>query len=88
MSNRRIISPCNVIRGLIKVNASFAEEDEYTRLWDYVTKKHSPYLEYQKMTEHCGLVQTIGKKNFFWSSDQAIVEVERRKCKFCKNALR
>ena len=37
--------------GTIKVNASFAEGEEYTRLWDYVTKKHPPYLEYQKMTE-------------------------------------
>jgi len=25
--------------------------DEYTRLWDYVTKKHAPYLESQKMME-------------------------------------
>ena len=48
----------------------------------------SPYLEYQNMTERGGLVQTIGEKNFFWSSDQAIVEAERQKCKFCKNALR
>jgi SulP family sulfate permease len=30
-----------------------------------------------------GLVETIGKENFFWSSDQAIVEAERRGCKFC-----
>jgi deazaflavin-dependent oxidoreductase (nitroreductase family) len=34
----------------IPVNARFAEGEEYDRLWDYVTKKHSPYLEYQKMT--------------------------------------
>jgi deazaflavin-dependent oxidoreductase (nitroreductase family) len=34
----------------IKVNATFAEGEEYTRLWRYVTKKHPPYLEYQKMT--------------------------------------
>jgi F420H(2)-dependent quinone reductase len=34
----------------IKVNASFAEGEEYTRLWDYVTNKNPPYLEYQKMT--------------------------------------
>jgi deazaflavin-dependent oxidoreductase (nitroreductase family) len=37
--------------GTIKVNGSFAEEDEYARLWDYVTGKHPPYLEYQKMTK-------------------------------------
>ncbi|NOT03373.1 MAG: nitroreductase family deazaflavin-dependent oxidoreductase [Anaerolineales bacterium] len=36
---------------MIKVNASFAEGEEYIRLWEYVTKKHAPYLEYQKMTE-------------------------------------
>jgi deazaflavin-dependent oxidoreductase (nitroreductase family) len=36
--------------GTIKVNGSFAEEGEYDRLWDYVTRKHPPYLEYQKMT--------------------------------------
>jgi len=35
----------------IKVNASFAEGEEYARLWEYVTKKHPPYLDYQKMTE-------------------------------------
>jgi len=36
---------------MIKVKASFAEGEEYPRLWEYVTKKHAPYLEYQKMTE-------------------------------------
>jgi F420H(2)-dependent quinone reductase len=40
-----------VKRQTIKVNASFAEGEEYTRLWDHVTKKYPPYLEYQKMTE-------------------------------------
>ena len=35
----------------IRVKASFAEGEEYTRLWDYVTKKHPPYLDYQKATE-------------------------------------
>ena len=35
----------------IKVKASFAEGDEYIRLWEYVTKKHPPYLDYQKMTK-------------------------------------
>ena len=34
----------------IKVKASFVEGEEYTHLWEYVTKKHPPYLEYQKMT--------------------------------------
>jgi deazaflavin-dependent oxidoreductase (nitroreductase family) len=36
---------------MLKVNASFAEGEEYIRLWEYVTTKHPPYLEYQIMTE-------------------------------------
>jgi hypothetical protein len=28
-------------------------------------------------------VELIGEENFFWSSDQAIVEAEKRGCKFC-----
>ncbi len=39
----------------------------------------------RNMMERGGLVETIGEKNFFWSSDQAIVEAERRGCKFCWN---
>lgn len=35
------------------------------------------------MMKRGGLVETIGEKNFFWSSDQAIVEAERRMCKYC-----
>lgn len=37
------------------------------------------------MMERGGLVQAIGEENFFWSSDQAIVEAERRGCKFCSS---
>ena len=37
----------------------------------------------RNMMERGGLVELIGENNFFWSSDQAIVEAERRKCKFC-----
>jgi len=37
----------------------------------------------RNMLERGGLVQTIGEENFFWSSDQAIVEAEKRGCKFC-----
>ncbi|MEW6085971.1 MAG: SulP family inorganic anion transporter [Chloroflexota bacterium] len=36
------------------------------------------------MLKRGGLVDVIGKNNFFWSSDQAIVEAERRGCKFCQ----
>jgi sulfate permease, SulP family len=37
----------------------------------------------RSMMERGGLVEAIGEDNFFWSSDQAIVEAERRGCKFC-----
>ena len=37
----------------------------------------------RQMMERGGLVKAIGEENFFWSSDQAIVEAERRGCKFC-----
>jgi sulfate permease, SulP family len=33
--------------------------------------------------ERGGLTELIGDENFFWSSDQAIVEAEKRGCKFC-----
>ena len=36
------------------------------------------------MLERGGLTEQIGSENFFWSSDQAIVEAERRGCKFCQ----
>ncbi len=41
----------------------------------------------RKMLEQGGLVKEIGEENFFWSSDQAIVEAERRGCSFCKEEL-
>ena len=37
----------------------------------------------RQMLERGGLVQTVGEENFYWSSDQAIVEAEKRGCKFC-----
>lgn len=37
----------------------------------------------RRMLERAGLVEKIGSENFFWSSDQAIVEAERRGCAFC-----
>ena len=39
----------------------------------------------RQMMERGGLVETIGEGNFFWSSDQAIVEAEKRGCEFCKD---
>jgi sulfate permease, SulP family len=38
----------------------------------------------RNMMDRGGLVQAIGEENFFWSSDQAIIEAERRDCKFCR----
>lgn len=37
----------------------------------------------KQMLSRGGLVQTIGEENFFWSSDQAIVEAEKRGCVHC-----
>ncbi len=41
-----------------------------------------------RMMERAGLVDEIGAENFFWSSDQAIVEAERRGCPMCAEELR
>ena len=46
-------------------------------------KKDSSMRVAYDMMKRDGLVETIGKDNFFWSSDQAIVEAERRGCQFC-----
>ena len=37
----------------------------------------------RQMMERGGLIESLGAENFFWSSDQAIVEAEKRGCKFC-----
>ena len=37
----------------------------------------------RQMLERGGLMEQLGEQNFFWSSDQAIVEAERRGCSFC-----
>jgi SulP family sulfate permease len=37
----------------------------------------------RNMMKRGGLIEAIGEENFFWSSDQAIVEAEHRGCKFC-----
>jgi SulP family sulfate permease len=36
------------------------------------------------MMKRGGLVDHIGEENFFWASDEAIVDAERRGCKFCE----
>lgn len=38
----------------------------------------------RRMLERSGLAEKVGDENFFWSSDQAIVASEQRKCTFCK----
>ncbi len=40
-----------------------------------------------KMMQRGGLVEKIGEENFFWASDEAIVEAERRGCNFCETGL-
>ena len=40
-----------------------------------------------RMMERAGLVEEIGGENFFWSSDQAIVEAEARGCRHCAAEL-
>jgi deazaflavin-dependent oxidoreductase (nitroreductase family) len=35
---------------LVSVSAREAQGDEYNHLWKFVTERHPPYLEYQKMT--------------------------------------
>ncbi|MFZ5923211.1 MAG: SulP family inorganic anion transporter [Chloroflexota bacterium] len=37
----------------------------------------------RRMMDRGGLVELAGAQNFFWSSDQAIVEAEKRGCAFC-----
>ena len=37
----------------------------------------------RQMLERGGLMEQLGEQNFFWSSDQAIIEAEKRGCKFC-----
>jgi len=39
------------------------------------------------MMQRGGLVEQIGEENFFWASDEAIVEAERRGCNFCETGL-
>lgn len=34
--------------------------------------------------KRAGFTDEIGENNFFWSSDEAIVEAERRECAFCR----
>jgi deazaflavin-dependent oxidoreductase (nitroreductase family) len=35
---------------VVSVVAREAQGDEYNRLWKFVTERHPPYLDYQKMT--------------------------------------
>ncbi len=39
-----------------------------------------------RMLDRAGIVDKIGRQNFFWSSDQAIVESEKRECPLCQSA--
>ena len=35
---------------IVHVKACDTQGDEYSRLWEFATQKHPPYLNYQKMT--------------------------------------
>jgi hypothetical protein len=37
----------------------------------------------QRMLDRGGILAAIGGENLFWSSDQAIVGVEKRPCRYC-----
>ena len=39
-----------------------------------------------RMMERAGLAERIGRENFFWSADQAIVAAEQRRCRYCDPA--
>jgi hypothetical protein len=38
-----------------------------------------------RMMERGGLISLMGAENVFWSSDQAIVALENRGCRYCAN---
>ncbi|MGC8856633.1 MAG: SulP family inorganic anion transporter [Anaerolineae bacterium] len=40
----------------------------------------------RNMMARAGLLQILGEENFFWASDEAIVEAERRGCSLCENS--
>jgi len=37
----------------------------------------------QRMLDRGGILAAVGAENLFWSSDQAIVALEKRHCRFC-----
>jgi hypothetical protein len=37
----------------------------------------------RRMLDRGGILAAIGAENLFWSSDQAIVALEKRECRFC-----
>jgi SulP family sulfate permease len=75
------------MRGVPLIDASGLEVIH--RLYERIHKQGSTLMfagvheNARTMMERGGLVDLIGEENFFWSSDQAIVEAEKRGCKFC-----
>ncbi len=65
--------------------------EEIHRLYDKLQKQGGVLMfaglhdNARAMMERDGLVEVIGEENFFWSSDQAIVEAEKRGCQFCES---
>ncbi|MBK8619915.1 MAG: SulP family inorganic anion transporter [Anaerolineales bacterium] len=65
--------------------------EEIHRLYDKLQKQGGTLMfaglhdNARAMMERDGLIEIIGEGNFFWSSDQAIVEAEKRGCQFCES---
>ncbi|MBI5963035.1 MAG: SulP family inorganic anion transporter [Chloroflexi bacterium] len=66
--------------------------EEIYRLYEKLQKQGGTLMfagvheNVRTMMERDGLVEIIGGENFFWSSDQAIVEAEKRGCQFCESS--
>lgn len=79
------------MRGVPLIDASGLEVIH--RLYEKIHKQGSTLMfagvheNVRTMMERGGLVKLVGGGNFFWSSDQAIVEAEKRGCYFCSNSL-
>jgi SulP family sulfate permease len=79
------------MRGVPLIDASGLEVIH--RLYEKIHKQGSTLMfagvheNVRTMMERGGLVKLVGEENFFWSSDQAIVEAEKRGCYFCSSSI-
>ena len=56
----------------VLVTAREAQGDEYHRLWKFVTERHPPYLDYQKMTMRHIPIMVFERDNSAASSTQQL----------------